>query len=176
MSRLMGTTVMFAFVLTALALTETQSKPDFSGTWVPQDSGRVNAPPPPPPPPPPAGYPTPPPPPPPPETLALTITQTASTFIIERHVSVDGRPDTFTTVYQLDGTPTSNPNGAVLLQSTAAWDGEAIVFSNVASLPDGTLAGTIRDVYRLERGRLITDSTLVARGHTASSRAVYRKK
>ena len=148
--------------------TAAQSRPDFSGVWTPVDT----AVPPVPPPPPPGG---PPPPPPPPRTLSTRIAQTATDFKVERRVDTNGREMVYTFNYKFDGSETVNQMGSIVLRTRASWDGGALVLSSVATVEDKPI-GQIKDVYRLEEGELVIETTRQTSAGTFTAKAAHRKK
>jgi hypothetical protein len=148
-----------------------QTRPDFSGVWKPVDNAGANAPAPPPPPP--GGGP--PPPPPPPRTIALTIVQSATELRIERRADAGGRELIYNFTYKLDGTESGNQMGSVLLKTKAAWEGDALVLSSVASV-EGNPLGQLKEVYRLEHGDLVVESTRHTPAGVMTARTVHRKQ
>lgn len=157
-------------IVVALAVTlGAQNKPDFSGTWVPIDSAASPAPPLPPPTP--DG---PPPPPPPPRTLSLSVTQTPAEMKVERRVDASGRVDVYAFAYRLDGSETVNRMGVLVFRATAAWDGTRLVISSAVTT-EGNALGTIKEVYRLENGTLVVDSTRTSPAGVFTSRTVHKR-
>lgn len=150
-----------------------QTRPDFSGVWKPVDNAGATAPAPPPPPPPPGG--DPPPPPPPPRTISITIAQSATEMRVERRVDISGRELVHNFTYKLDGTESGNQMGSLLLKAKAAWEGDALVLSSVASVEDKPL-GQLKEVYRLEHGDLVVESTRHTPAGVMTARTVHRKQ
>ena len=150
-------------------MTAAQTRPDFSGVWKPVESpGSASAPLPPPRP---DG---PPPPPPPPKTVSTTIAQSATELKIDRRVETEGRETVYTFVYNLDGTESVNQMGPIVFRTKAAWDGAALVLSSVVYTDERQL-GEVRDVYRLENGDLIIETTRKTPAGTFTARGVNRK-
>lgn len=164
-----GALAALAIVMGAAA----QTRPDFSGTWEPIDSAGNPAPIPPPPPPPPGGGA--PPPPPPPRTISIAIAQSATEMRVERRVEASGRELVYHFTYKLDGTESGNQMGSVLLKTKAAWEGAGLVLSSVASVEDKPL-GQLKEVYRLENGDLVVESTRHLPTGVMTSRTVHRKQ
>jgi hypothetical protein len=163
----------YLLALTLLAtVTAAQTRPDFSGVWKPVESPGSASPPLPLPQP--DGPPPPPPPPPPPKTVSTTIVQSATELIIDRRVEIEGRETVYTFVYNLDGTESVNQMGPMVFRTKAAWDGAALVLSSVVYTDDRQL-GELRDVYRLETGDLIVETTRQTPAGTFTARGVNRK-
>jgi hypothetical protein len=160
----------YLLALTLLAsVTAAQTKPDFSGVWKPVESPGSASPPLPPPRP--DG---PPPPPPPPKTVSTTIAQSATELKIDRRVEIEGRETVYTFVYNLDGTESVNQMGPLVFRTKATWDGMALALSSVISI-DGKAFGESKDVYRLENGELIVETTRQTPAGTFTSKGVNRK-
>jgi hypothetical protein len=160
----------YLLALTLLAtVTAAQTKPDFSGVWKPVESPGSASPPLPPPRP--DG---PPPPPPPPRTVSTTIAQSATELKIDRRVEIEGRETVYTFVYNLDGTESVNQMGPMVFKTKATWDGAALILSSVIST-DGKTFGESRDIYHLENGEMIVDTTRQTPAGTFTTRGVNRK-
>jgi hypothetical protein len=161
----------YLLALTLLAtVTAAQTRPDFSGVWTPVGSPGSASPPLPPPPP--GGGP--PPPPPPPRTVSTTIAQSATKLKVDRRVEIEGRETVYTFVYNLDGTESVNQMGPMVFRTKATWYGAALVLSSVIST-GGKAFGESKDVYRLENGELIVETTRQAPAGTFTSKGVNRK-
>jgi|SRR5687767_1128844 hypothetical protein len=160
-------------VMILVGATAAQTRPDFSGVWKPTETAIPPTPPTPPSPPtePPLGRPAPPPP---PRTLSMTITQTATDFRIERRVEAGGREMVHTFSCKIDGSESVNQIGSIVLKTTASWNGDSLVLSSAASVEDKPL-GQIKDVYRLEGGELIIETTRQTPAGTFTSKAAHRK-
>jgi hypothetical protein len=158
-------TVLFALAVGLAA----QNRPDFSGTWVPIDSAPSPAPPPPPPLP--DG---PPPPPPPPRTLSVSVTQSPTEMKVERRVEASGRDEVYTFIYRLDGGESVNRMGVLVFRTNASWDGASLVVSSVVTT-DGNALGTMKEVYRLENGTLVVDSTRMSPAGVFTSRTIHKR-
>ena len=139
-------------------------KPDFSGTWIPGDAGK-----PAPPPSTQAG------PPPPPRTLSLTITHSPAEMKIDRRMDTAGRETTSTFIYKLDGSKNVNQMGPLVFDTTAEWQGEKLVLSSNVSA-DGSQIGTLREVYGIDNGDLIVETTRSSPAGVFSSRTVHKKQ
>jgi hypothetical protein len=152
-----------AAMVVLAAIAAAQGRPDFSGLWKP--GGSVSAPLPPP---------TPGGPPPPPRTVSTDITQTATELKVDRRLEMDGRETVQTFVYKLDGTESVNQMGPLMFKTKAAWDSAALVLSSVISV-DGRAMGESTDVYRLDNGQLIVETTRQTPGGTFTARSVNTK-
>jgi len=150
-----------------------QTRPNLAGTW--KILGSPAAPAPPAPPAPPSSTAVSPPPP--PKTVSLTITQSPTEIKIDRLVESGGREATHTSTYKLDGTESVNQRGPVQFRTKASWKDGALVLASTVATADGTALGTLTDVYRVENGDLITDSTRqpAGGGQVSISKATYRK-
>ena len=147
-----------------------QTRPDFSGVWNPVESaGSVS-----PPLPPPQRPDGPPPPPPPPKTISTTIAQSATELKVDRRVEIEGRETVYNFVYNLDGTESVNQMGPMVFRTKASWDGAALVLSSAIS-SGGKTFGESKDIYRLENGELIVETTRQTPAGTFTSRGVNRK-
>jgi hypothetical protein len=149
-----------------------QSRPDFSGTWTPVGAPATA---PAPPPLPPGSRGTRPPPPPPPRTLSTTILQSPTEMTMRRTVETGGREAVYTFVYRLDGAETVNQMAAIVSKTTASWDGATLVLSSTFSA-DGRMMGRGREMYHLENGQLIVESTRETPAGTFTERTVHQKK
>jgi hypothetical protein len=154
-------------VLAAIAIRTTgasaQARPDFSGVWKPGESVSTPLPPPQP-----GG------PPPPPRTVSMSITQSATDLRVDRRVEMDGRETVQTFAYKLDGAESVNQMGPLLFRTKAAWEGAALVLASVISIDDRKI-GESRDVYRLENGELIVETTRQTPAGTFTARSVNRR-
>ena len=152
-------------------VTAAQTKPDFSGVWKPVESPGSTTPPLPPPQP--DG---PPPPPPPPKTVSTTIAQSATELKIDRRVEIEGRETVYTFVYNLDGTESVNQMGPMVFRTKATWDGAALVLSSVISTGGNTRTfGESKEIYRLENGELVVETTRKTPAGSFTARGVNRK-
>ena len=136
-------------VLLAIGVTvSAQSKPNFSGAWVPQppkttapaaNGGAVGLPP-----------------------SDLTIQHTAALLSISR--TAFDRVNTQT--FKLDGSEDTNTSGAVTRLSRSRWDGPRLVIEGRASqvTSAGYDAWTFKDTYSINRGGRL----LVQAEHTAA--------
>jgi hypothetical protein len=61
-------------------------------------------------------------------------------------------------IYKLDGTESVNQMGPLLFRTKSAWDGAALVLTSVVSAGEQPI-GESRDVYRLENGDLIVETS-----------------
>lgn len=147
-----------------------QGKPDFSGVWKPI---AVSGTPVPPPPATPGG---PPPPPPPPKVVALTIVQSATEMKVNRQVELEGRREAvYALTYKLDGTESVNQMGSIVLRTTASWEDGALTLTSKAFAADNAV-GEVKDVYRLENGDLVIETTRKIPAGTFTGRTVHRKQ
>ena len=87
---------------------------------------------------------------------------------------MDGRETVQTFVYKLDGTESVNQMGPLIFRTKAAWDGAALVLSSVISV-DGKAMGESKDVYHLENGQLIVETTRQTPAGTFTARSVNTK-
>lgn len=157
----------YLLALTVLTtVTATQTRPDFSGIWKPVEGPTSTSSPLPPPKP--GG------PPPPPRTLSTTIAQSATELRVDRRVERDGGEAKITFIYKLDGTESLNQMGPIVFRTKAAWDGAALVLSSVISTDERTI-GESRDIYRLENGELIVETTRQTPAGTFTSRDVNKR-
>ena len=170
-ARIANTSVLIVLTMGLSTLKASQSRPDFSGVWTPEDNQSATIPPPPPP----SGAPGgPPPPPPPPRTLSLSITQSPTDLTVNRRVEVGGREETYAFVYRLDGSESVNRMGVLVFRTKAAWDGGSLVLSSAVST-EGNAFATSRDVYHLENGSLVVENTRNAPAGTFTSRTVHKR-
>jgi hypothetical protein len=140
-----------------------QDRPDFSGVWKPVDSASTPLPPP-----------TPGGPPPPPRTVSLTIKQSPAELKVDRRAEMTGRETVHTFSYNLDGTESMNQMGPLLFRTKAAWDGAALVLTSVITAGDQAI-GESREVYRLENGNLIVESSRKTPAGTFTETSVHTK-
>jgi hypothetical protein len=157
----------YVLALTLLAtVTMAQTRPDFSGVWKPVESPTSTSsllPPSKP-----GG------PPPPPRTLSTTITQSATELKVDRRVERDGGEAVITFIYKLDGTESVNQMGPIVFRTKAAWDGAALILSSLISTDEKTI-GESKDIYRLENGEMIVETTRQTPAGTFTARGVNRK-
>ena len=142
-----------------------QDQPVFSGRWKPVEQGPpVTAPP----------APAPGGPPKPPRTISVTITQSAMEMKVDRELETDGRTVTSAFTYKLDGSESVNQMGPLVLTTRAGWEGTALVLSSTASA-DGKPLGRLREIYRLENGELIVETTRETPAGTFKGTTVHRR-
>lgn len=165
----MLTSVCLLPAILGAAIAVAQSRPDFSGTWTPVDAPAVTPAPPLPP-----GSSTPPPPPP-PRTLSTIIAQSATEIAMDRRVETGGREAVYKFVYKLDGTKSVNQMGPIVSKTTASWDGATLVLSSTFSA-DGKMMGNGRELYHIENGQLIVETTRETPAGKFTGRSVYRQK
>jgi hypothetical protein len=61
-----------------------------------------------------------------------------------------------------------------VFRTTAAWDGAALVLSSVISTDERTI-GESKDIYRLEKGEMIVETTRKTPAGTFTARDINRK-
>jgi hypothetical protein len=93
---------------------------------------------------------------------------------VDRRVERDGGEAKITFIYKLDGTESLNQMGPIVFRTKAAWDGAALVLSSVISTDERTI-GESRDIYRLENGELIVETTRQTPAGTFTSRDVNKR-
>ncbi len=139
--KLARTGVLAAAVLSIATLAFAQAKPDFSGTWTPEQAadaagggggrGRGMAGP-------------------------MTVKQSGDTLTIERTRG----ENTVTETYKLDGTESENKmtgrGGEVVTKSTAKWDGSKLVISTQRPGQDGAMM-TQSQTWSMEGGNLVIE-------------------
>ncbi len=142
-----------------------QHQPLFSGRWKPvEPDAPATAPPTPA-----SGGP-----PPAPRTISMTITQSASEMTVDRELETGGRTVVSTFTYKLDGSASVNQMGPLVLTTKAAWEGTALVLSSTATADEKPL-GNLREVYRLENGELIVETTRETPAGTFKGTTVHRR-
>jgi hypothetical protein len=142
--KLARTGVIAAAVLSIATMAFAQAKPDFSGTWTPDQSaapagggggggGRGMG----------AG--------------PMTIKQDATTLTITRTMGENQVVST----YKLDGTESENKmmgrGGEMVTKSTAKWDGNKLVITTQRPGQDGAMMNQVQ-TYSLEGGNLVIES------------------
>jgi hypothetical protein len=146
--KLARTGVIAAAVLSIATMAFAQAKPDFSGTWTPEQAaapaggggagqggggGRGMG-----------GGP-------------MTIKQDATTLTITRTMGENQMVST----YKLDGTPSENKQmgrgGEIVTKSTAKWDGSKLVITTERPGQDGAMVSSAQ-TYSLEGGNLVIES------------------
>jgi hypothetical protein len=140
--KLARTGVIAAAVLSIATMAFAQAKPDFSGTWTPDQSaapagggggGRGMG----------AG--------------PMTIKQDATTLTITRTMGENQVVQT----YKLDGTESENKmmgrGGEMVTKSTAKWDGNKLVITTQRPGQDGAMMSQVQ-TYSLEGGNLVIES------------------
>ncbi len=142
-----------------------QSKPDLSGTWKPVEAPDAR----PAPPSPSSGAP------PPPQTLSITVSQSESELKVERRVETGGREAVYTFTYKLDRSTSVNQMGPLVFRTTAAWDGASLVLSSEVSADEKPL-GRVKDVYRVENGELIVETTRETPAGMFTMKMLHRKQ
>jgi len=160
-----------SLLIAALAVAgAAQSRPDFSGTWVPVDSAGTQ------PAPPPQRPDGPPPPPPPPRTLSMKITQSSSELVVDRRADVGGRETLQTFQYHLDGTETTNQMGVLTFRTRASWDNDSLVLTSAASVEGNPTIGEVKETYRLVDDALIVDTVRKTPAGTFTGRTVHARR
>ena len=147
--------VIAAAVFAVATVAFAQAKPDFSGTWTPDQpaaapgggGGRMGM-----------GGP-------------MTVKQPPDTLTIERSMG----DNKISTVYKLDGTETVNKQmgrgGEVEVKTTAKWDGNKLVLSSTRPGQDGT-PRTTAQTWSLDGGNL----TIEGQGRGGeTTKTVYKK-
>jgi hypothetical protein len=140
--KLARTGVIAAAVLSIATMAFAQAKPDFSGTWTPDQSaapagggggGRGMG----------AG--------------PMTIKQDATTLTVTRTMGENQVVQT----YKLDGTESENKmmgrGGEMVTKSTAKWDGNKLVITTQRPGQDGAMMSQVQ-TYSLEGGNLVIES------------------
>jgi hypothetical protein len=159
-----------SMLIAALAIVGVaQSRPDFSGTWVPVDDVGTR------PPLPPSTPDGPPPPPPPPRTISLAIRQSAGALAVDRRVEERGHEVVYAFLYKLDGSESINQMGLLTFHTRAAWDGESLVLSSGASV-EGNALGELRETYRLVDGTLVVESVRKSPAGTFTGRTIHARR
>jgi hypothetical protein len=79
---------------------------------------------------------------------------------------------TFT--YKLDGSESVNQMGPLVLTTKAAWEGTALILSSTATADENPL-GRLREIYRLENGELIVETTRETPAGTFKGTTVHRR-
>jgi hypothetical protein len=143
----------------------TQDQPVFSGRWKPVESTAPATP---------APATSPDGPPPPPRTLSITITQSATEMKVDRELETAGRTMVSTLTYKLDGTKSVNQVGPIVFTTSAAWESAALILSSVVTADEKPL-GHLREVYRLENGELIVETTRETPAGTFKGTTVHRR-
>ena len=148
--KLARTGIIAAAVLSVATMAFAQAKPDFSGTWTPDQSaapaggggcgqggggGRGGG-----------------------MMGPMTVKQTADTLTIQRTMG----ENTQTTTYKLDGTESENKmmgrgGQEMVSKSTAKWDGSKLVISTTRTGQDGSPMTTTQ-TWSLEGGNLTIES------------------
>jgi hypothetical protein len=145
-----------AAAIVAVATMAYAQKPDFSGTWTPDQpaaapggggGGRMGM-----------------------AAGPMTVKQTADTLTVERAMG----ENKMTSTYKLDGTEAINKmmgrGGEVEVKSTAKWDGSKLVITDKRAGQDGAIQETTQ-TWSLDGGALTIERT-TARGAT---KTVYKK-
>ena len=142
-----------------------QDQPVFSGRWKPVEPGVPATVPPAPA----SGGP-----PPAPRTISVTITQSATEMRVDRELETGGRTVVSTFTYKLDGSASVNQMGPLVLTTKAAWEGTALILSSTAAADEKPL-GNLREVYRLEHGELIVETTRETPAGTFKGTTLHRR-
>ena len=152
-------------VVLAAIISQTHPRPDFSGIWKPVET---ESPTPAPPPQTPGG------PPPPPRGISTTITQSPAEIRIDRRLESGGRETVQTFVYKLDGTESVNQMGPMVFRTKAHWESSSLVLSSMLSM-EGKPFGEAKEIYRLENGDLVVETTRKVPAGTFTGKGVLRK-
>jgi hypothetical protein len=108
--------------------------------------------------------------------LSLSIMQTPTQIRMDRRVEVGGREEIHTFLYRLDGAETVNQMGMLTFTTKASWDADRLVLSSAVSAEGNAAVGTMKDIYRLDHGELIVDSTRTAPAGVFTSRTVHKRQ
>lgn len=160
--KLARTGVFAAAVLSIATMAFAQAKPDFSGTWTPEQAadaaagggqGRGGR-----------GMMGP-----------MTVTQSGDTLTIERSMG----ENKVTQTYKLDGTESENKmmgrGGEMVSKSTAKWDGSKLTITTKQAGQDGTERVSTQ-TWSLEGGNLVIENTRTGReGSPMTTKTVYKK-
>jgi hypothetical protein len=93
---------------------------------------------------------------------------------MERRVETGGREAVYMFIYKLDGTESVNQMGSIVFTTTVTWDGAALVLSSKASV-EGKPIGQVKDVYRLQDGELLVETTRQTPAGTFTSTTTHRR-
>ena len=153
----------------AVGLAAAQARPDFSGTWVEDETRRLNLLTGAPVPKPPAGAPVLP-------ASDTVITQTAGSFTTERKAFSTAVRYT----YQLDGKESRNENGADTVITRSRWEGARLITEGTRTsvTSQGENTWDFREVRFLDpKGAMVVETTHSISGKpTHSARVVYVRK
>jgi hypothetical protein len=132
MRRKLALTAVLAVALAAVGYAQ---KPDFSGTWTPDEAGMAG-------------------------TAGggggggrgmagpMTVKQTADTLTVERQ----GRNGQMSTVYKLDGSESEITMGQMTAKATAKWDGDKLVITTKTDQGESTATWSVAgNVLTIER-------------------------
>ena len=144
-----------------------QSHPNFGGVWIPIGGSAPS-----PPPPPADGAPLPPPP---PKTLSLTIDQTPALLTVSRKVAAGDREVVHSFTCKLDGSEIVREKGPLVVRSRAAWQSDALIVTS-ATFAGGTLVNELREIYRLDTGQLVIETTGTTGTGTFTTKTVFRRE
>jgi len=92
-----------------------------------------------------------------------------------RRVETGGREAVYTFAYKLDGTESVNQMGPIVSKTTASWDDATLLLSSTFSA-DGKMMGSGRELYRIENGQLIVETTRETPAGKFTGRFVHQKK
>jgi hypothetical protein len=171
-----------AAALATAPVAHAQSRPDLSGTWLPERSPEAPAPEAPssahppssvhsPTPAPPPGLP---PPPPPPKVISLRIVQSGDELRVERTMAVGAEKAAYTFTFNLSGGENTNHMGPIASKSTANWREELLTITSTYFI-NGKQVGNGVETYALRDGKLIIEEQRVVPAGPFSARQVYSR-
>jgi hypothetical protein len=104
---------------------------------------------------------------------SMTIKQTAAQLTVDRAMG----QATQTVVYKLDGSESTNAMGQGQAKSKASWDGSKLVVTTTQSMdtPNGPMTMDSKDVYSLDGGALVLETTRNTPGGAQTRKLVYNK-
>jgi hypothetical protein len=158
-----------AAVLAVTPAALAQSRPDLSGTWLPERG--ADSPPPPPAPAPRPGLPAPPPP---PTVVSLTIRQSAEELRVERTMTMGAEKAVYTFTFNLNGGENTNHMGPIASQSTSAWKDDRLIITS-SYFNGGKQVGQGIETYALRDGKLVVEEERVVPAGRFTTRQVYSK-
>jgi hypothetical protein len=163
------TALCLAAVLAAAPAAHAQSRPDLSGTWLPERG--TDSPPPPAAPAPPPGVPAPPPP---PTVVSLTIRHSVEELRVERTMALGTEKAVYTFTFNLSGGENTNHMGPIASRSTSAWNEDRLIITS-SYFNGGKQVGQGIETYALRDGKLVIEAERVMPAGRFTTRQVYSR-
>lgn len=102
------------------------------------------------------------------------ITQTADELKVTRRTASGGREAIMNSSYKLNGTESLNQIGPLVFRTTAQWENGALILTSTVTTEENPI-GTMRQIYSLDHGQLVVESSRSSPAGLMNDRTVHEK-